>query len=92
VRDLPCFECVITPNSRSPIISDSLSPLPTMPTGTSKWYPIEHRLFSEISKNWAGEPLDSYRKILNFIHVHQDRALRASRPPPVSHGGLPRKS
>jgi hypothetical protein len=37
------------------------------PTGTSKWNPIEHRLFSEISKNWAGEPLDSYRKILNFI-------------------------
>lgn len=26
-----------------------------------------HRLFSEISKNWAGEPLDSYQKILNFI-------------------------
>jgi len=29
--------------------------------------PIEHRLFSEISKNWAGEPLDSYHKILHFI-------------------------
>ena len=37
------------------------------PTGASKWNPIEHRLFSEISKNWAGEPLDSYHKILNFI-------------------------
>jgi Rhodopirellula transposase DDE domain len=37
------------------------------PTGTSKWNPIEHRLFSEISKNWAGEPLDSYQKILRFI-------------------------
>ena len=37
------------------------------PTGASKWNPIEHRLFSEISKNWAGEPLDSYPKILNFI-------------------------
>jgi hypothetical protein len=37
------------------------------PSGTSKWNPIEHRLFSEISKNWAGEPLDSYQKILNFI-------------------------
>jgi hypothetical protein len=37
------------------------------PTGASKWNPIEHRLFSEISKNWAGEPLDSYQKILNFI-------------------------
>jgi hypothetical protein len=37
------------------------------PTGTSKWNPIEHRLFSEISKNWAAEPLDSYQKILNFL-------------------------
>jgi hypothetical protein len=24
-------------------------------------------IFSEISKNWAGEPLDSYQKILSFI-------------------------
>lgn len=37
------------------------------PTGASKWNPIEHRLFSEISKNWAGEPLDSYQKILRFL-------------------------
>jgi len=32
------------------------------PTGASKWNPIEHRLFSEISKHWAAEPLDSYKK------------------------------
>jgi len=37
------------------------------PTGASKWNPIEHRLFSEISKNWVAEPLDSYEKMLNFI-------------------------
>jgi hypothetical protein len=37
------------------------------PTGASKGNPIEHRLFSEISKNWAGEPLDSYHKLLRFI-------------------------
>jgi hypothetical protein len=43
------------------------------PTGTSKWNPIEHRLFSEISKNWAGEPLDSYQKILNFIRTTSTR-------------------
>jgi hypothetical protein len=36
------------------------------PTGASKWNPIEHRLFSEVSLNWAAEPLDSYQKILNF--------------------------
>jgi len=27
------------------------------PTGCSKWNPIEHRLFSHISINWAGRPL-----------------------------------
>jgi hypothetical protein len=37
------------------------------PTGASKWNPIEHRLFSEISKNWAAEPLTSQGKALNFI-------------------------
>jgi len=39
------------------------------PTGASKWNPIEHRLFSEISKNWAAEPLDSYAKALKFIRT-----------------------
>ena len=39
------------------------------PPGTSKWNPIEHRLFSEISKNWAGRPLDSYDTILNYIRT-----------------------
>ena len=37
------------------------------PPGTSKWNPIEHRLFSEISKNWNGRPLDSYETCLNYI-------------------------
>ena len=39
------------------------------PPGTSKWNPIEHRLFSEVSKNWAGEPLESYDKMLDFIRT-----------------------
>jgi hypothetical protein len=39
------------------------------PTGTSKWNPIEHRLFSEISKNWAAQPLVSYECILKFIRT-----------------------
>jgi hypothetical protein len=43
------------------------------PTGTSKWNPVEHRLFSEISKNWAGEPLTSYEKILQFIRTTNTR-------------------
>lgn len=37
------------------------------PTGASKWNAVEHRLFSEISKNWAGRPLDSYDTILHYI-------------------------
>jgi hypothetical protein len=39
------------------------------PPGTSKWNPIEHRLFSEISKNWAGEPLQSVEKAIKFIRT-----------------------
>ena len=37
------------------------------PTGCSKWNPIEHRLFSEISKTWAGCPLSSFETILNYL-------------------------
>jgi hypothetical protein len=37
------------------------------PTAASKWNPVEHRLLSEISKNWAGRPLDSYQTILKYI-------------------------
>jgi hypothetical protein len=35
---------------------------------------MEHRLFSEISKNWAGEPLDSHRKLLNFVRSTRTQA------------------
>jgi hypothetical protein len=37
------------------------------PSGASKWNPVEHRLHSEISKNWAGRPLDSIESVLNYI-------------------------
>ena len=39
------------------------------PPGASKWNPIEHRQFSEISKNWAGCPLKTYETILNYIRT-----------------------
>jgi Rhodopirellula transposase DDE domain len=39
------------------------------PTDASKWNPIEHRMFSELSKNWAGKPLDSYQTILNYART-----------------------
>lgn len=37
------------------------------PSGTSKWNKIEHRLFSFISKNWQGVPLQTYEIILGLI-------------------------
>ena len=37
------------------------------PPGASKWNPIEHRLFSEISRNWHGVPLETYEVALNYI-------------------------
>lgn len=37
------------------------------PTGASKWNPIEHRLFSEVSKHWAGQPLNDYPTMLRLI-------------------------
>jgi Rhodopirellula transposase DDE domain len=37
------------------------------PPGASKWNPIDHRMFSLISGNWAGEPLVSYQTILEYI-------------------------
>ncbi len=37
------------------------------PTGASKWNPIEHRLFSQISRTWAGTPLTSYDILLDGL-------------------------
>lgn len=37
------------------------------PPGTSKWNKIEHRMFSFISMNWKGRPLESYEIIVNLI-------------------------
>lgn len=39
------------------------------PAGASKWNPIEHRLFSEISKNWAGVPLIDIKTALKYIRT-----------------------
>lgn len=37
------------------------------PTGASKWNPIEHRLFSMVSSNWAGKPLRSLSAMTSLI-------------------------
>jgi hypothetical protein len=38
-----------------------------LPPGTSKWNKVEHRLFSFITRNWRGKPLDSHAAIVNLI-------------------------
>jgi hypothetical protein len=51
-------------------ISDKLGLVITVchyPTGCSKWNPIEHRLFSYISINWAGIPLRTLETMLGYI-------------------------
>ncbi len=37
------------------------------PPGTSKWDRIEHRMFSFITINWRGRPLESLRTVIELI-------------------------
>ncbi len=37
------------------------------PPGTSKWNKIEHRMFSFVSLNWRGKPLESLEVIISLI-------------------------
>lgn len=37
------------------------------PPGTSKWNKIEHKMFSFISINWKGKPLENYESVINLI-------------------------
>jgi hypothetical protein len=37
------------------------------PPGCSKWNPVEHRLFSQISRNWEGKPLKTLGIMLGYI-------------------------
>ena len=52
------------------------------PPATSKWNPIEHRMFCEVTKNWAGRPLDSYESILKYLRTTRTATgLRVRAPP-----------
>jgi Rhodopirellula transposase DDE domain len=44
-----------------------------LPPGASKWNKIEHRLFSAISMNWRGRPLESHQVILETIRATTTR-------------------
>lgn len=63
-------------------LSDQLGLIVTVchyPTGCSKWNPIEHRLFSQISQNWAGQPLRSFEIMLGYIrHTTTSTGLKVS--------------
>ena len=39
------------------------------PPGTSKWNKIERRLFSHISMNWRGRPLESHEVVLQTLRA-----------------------
>jgi hypothetical protein len=43
------------------------------PPGCSKWNPIEHRLFSHISMNWAGVPLRTFDTMMKYIEGTETR-------------------
>src|SRR5258708_20488377 len=55
------------------------------PPGTSKWNPIEHRLFREIIKTWAGSPLRTFARVLAYIaHTKPPHTLSiTAHPAPV---------
>jgi hypothetical protein len=37
------------------------------PPGTSKWNKIEHRLFCHVTRNWQGQPLETFEVVVNLI-------------------------
>ena len=37
------------------------------PPGTSKWHKIEHRLFCHVTRNWQGQPLETFAIVVNLI-------------------------
>jgi hypothetical protein len=44
------------------------------PPGASKWNKIEHRLFSYISLNWQGVPLDDFATVVSLIGATRTKA------------------
>lgn len=54
--------CLVNPNHLEVTVAH-------YPTGASKWNPADHRLFSPVSCNWAGQPLTSYDKMLHLIEA-----------------------
>jgi hypothetical protein len=44
------------------------------PPGTSKWNKIEHRMFSYITQNWRGRPLETHETVIQLISNTRTKA------------------
>src|SRR6516225_334430 len=44
------------------------------PRGTSKWNKIEHRLFCHVTRNWQGQPLETYEVVVSLISATMTEA------------------
>jgi transposase len=44
-----------------------------LPPGTSKWNKIEHRLWSHVSMNWLGKPLQTHETVVQLIAATSTR-------------------
>lgn len=49
------------------------------PPGASKWNPIEHRYFSQITRNWQGVPLTNLETALKYIRTTKTKTGLTSR-------------
>ena len=61
------------------------------PPGASKWNPIEHRVFSEITKTWQGTPLTSFEVLIDGIRATKTQGglkVRATRMKKTYEKGL----
>lgn len=70
-------DCGGSNRSRLPLWKTELAALVTLtglgitvshlPPGTSKWNKIEHRMFSAITPNWRGRPLQTHEVVVQTI-------------------------
>jgi len=61
------------------------------PPGTSKWNRIEHRMFSFITINWRGRPLESLRTVIELISATTTTTgltIQAAHDPTTYHKGV----
>ena len=76
-------ECQRLADQHRPCRSRSATSRP----GTSKWNKVEHRLFSFMSLNWRGKPLDQprghHQPDRRHHHQHRPEGLRPTRQAPL---------